>query len=72
MNVTETSVLSRTLEVGTATQSVTVEEAVENIQTTSSTMGSVADSRTVTELPLNTRNHTKLVDDDRGDELIGQ
>jgi hypothetical protein len=61
VNVTETAVLDRTLEVGSANQSVTVEEAVEPIQTTNSTMGSVADSRTVTELPLNTRNYTNLL-----------
>ncbi len=61
VTVTETAVLSRTLEVGAANQSVTVEEAVETVQTNSSTMGTVADSRTVTELPLNTRNYTNLL-----------
>ena len=61
VRVTETAVIDRALEVGSSTQSVTVEEAVENVQTTSSTMGTVADSRTVTELPLNTRNYTNLL-----------
>ncbi len=61
VTVTETDVLDRTLEVGNATQSVTVEEAVETVQTTSSTMGTVADAHTVTELPLNTRNYTNLL-----------
>jgi Carboxypeptidase regulatory-like domain/TonB dependent receptor len=61
VTVTETNVVSRTLEVGNASQSVTVEEAVETVQTTSSTMGTVADSRTITEIPLNTRNYTNLL-----------
>jgi len=61
VTVTETAVLDRALEVGNASQSVTVEEAVEVVQTTSSTLGTVADSHTVTELPLNTRNYTNLL-----------
>jgi len=61
VNVTENAVLDRQLEVGAATQSITVEGSVETIQTNSSTMGTVADSRTVTELPLNTRNYTNLL-----------
>ena len=61
VTVTETAVLSRALEVGNSTQSVTVEEGVETLQTTSSTMGTVVDSHTVTELPLNTRNYTNLL-----------
>ena len=61
VTVTETAVLSRTLEVGTANQSVTVEESVETVQTNSSTLGTVADSRTITEIPLNTRNYTNLL-----------
>ena len=61
VTVTETNVVSRTLEVGNASQSVTVEEAVETVQTTTSTMGMVEDSRTITEIPLNTRNYTNLL-----------
>jgi len=61
VTVTETATVSRTLEVGNASQSVTVEEAVETVQTTSSTMGMVEDSRTITEIPLNTRNYTNLL-----------
>src|SRR6266852_4963223 len=37
VNVTETAVLDTTLEVGVATQTVTVESSVETIQTTNST-----------------------------------
>ena len=59
--VTETAVLDRNLEVGAQTQTVTVEGEVEAIQTTSSALGTVADARTVTELPLNTRNYTNLL-----------
>lgn len=59
--VTETSVLDRNLEVGTQAQTLTVEGEVEAIQTTSSALGTVADARTVLELPLNTRNYTNLL-----------
>ena len=59
--VTETAVLDRALEVGATTQTITVESAVETVQTTSSAMGAVLTSKTVTELPLNTRNYTNLL-----------
>jgi Carboxypeptidase regulatory-like domain len=59
--VTETEVLDRSMEVGAQAQTVTVEGEVEAIQTTSSALGTVADARTVTELPLNTRNYTNLL-----------
>jgi len=61
VNVTETAVLDRTLQVGAQNQLVTVEGSVETIQTTSSTLGTVIASRTVTDLPLNTRNYTNLL-----------
>ena len=61
VNVTESEVLDRNLEVGAQTQTVTVEGEVVAIQTTSSALGTVADARTVTELPLNTRNYTNLL-----------
>jgi hypothetical protein len=61
LNVTETEVLDRNLEVGAQSQTVTVEGEVVAIQTTSSALGTVADARTVTELPLNTRNYTNLL-----------
>ena len=61
VSVTETAVLDRNLEVGAQTQTVTVEGEVVAIQTTSSALGTVADARTVTELPLNTRNYTNLL-----------
>jgi Carboxypeptidase regulatory-like domain/TonB-dependent Receptor Plug Domain len=61
VSVTETAVLNRALEVGTQTQSVTVEGEVEAIQTTSSALGTVMNSATTTEIPLNTRNYTNLL-----------
>ncbi len=61
VNVTETEVLDRNLEVGAQAQTVTVESEVETIQTTSSALGTVANARTMTELPLNTRNYTNLL-----------
>ena len=61
VNVTETEVLDHNLEVGAQTQTVTVEGEVETIQTTSSALGTVASARTMTELPLNTRNYTNLL-----------
>jgi Carboxypeptidase regulatory-like domain len=61
VNVTETGVLDRSLEVGGQAQTVTVEGEVEVIQTASSALGTVANARTVSELPLNTRNYTNLL-----------
>jgi hypothetical protein len=61
VNVTETEVLDRSLEVGAQAQTVTVEGEVEVIQTASSALGTVASAKTVTELPLNTRNYTNLL-----------
>jgi hypothetical protein len=59
--VTETEVLDRNLEVGAQAQTVTVESEVVAVQTENSTLGTIASARTVTELPLNTRNYTNLL-----------
>ena len=61
INVTETAVLDRTLEVGAQTQAVTVEGEVEAIQTASSALGTVVGTTAITALPLNTRNYTNLL-----------
>ena len=61
VNVTETAVLDRSLEVGAQTEAVRVEAEIETIQTTSSALGTVATAATVTELPLSTRNYTNLL-----------
>ena len=45
--VTETAVLDRSLEVGAQAQTVTVESEVENIQTASSTLGTVVNTRSM-------------------------
>ena len=61
LNVTETPELSRTLEVGAASEQVTVEAAAEALQTQSSTLGTTVTSQQVTGLPLSNRNYTQLL-----------
>src|ERR1700683_121608 len=61
VDVTETEVLNRALEVGAQSQEVTVQADVETIQTASSALGTVVNAATVTDLPLNTRNYTNLL-----------
>src|SRR5262249_57749172 len=50
VNVTETPVLDRTLEVGSQSEQVTVESQVETLQTATSTLGNTVGTRTVTQL----------------------
>ncbi len=61
LNVTETPELNRTLQIGQQTEEVTVEAAAENLQTQSSTLGSVATSAEMTGLPLSNRNYTQIL-----------
>lgn len=61
VTVTETAVLNQSLQVGAQAQEVTVQANVETIQTASSALGTVVNTETVTELPLNTRNYTNLL-----------
>jgi len=61
LNVTENPVLDRSLEVGAQSEQVTVEAAAETLQTSSSTLGTVVGSSTVTELPLANRNFTQII-----------
>jgi hypothetical protein len=61
VTVTETPVLNRVLEIGSQTEQVTVEANAEAVQTTNATLGTVVSIRTVTDLPLNTRNYTNLL-----------
>ena len=56
--VTETPVLDRRLEVGAQTDQVTVEAQGEVLQTATSTLGNTVGGRTVTQLPLSSRNYT--------------
>src|ERR1700739_1406814 len=61
VNVTETPVLDRTLEVGAQSEQVTVEATTELLQTASSTLGTTVGSQTVTKLPLSSRNYTQIL-----------
>ncbi len=61
VNITEIPVLNRSLELGTQTQAVTVEANAEALQTASSTLGTTVESRTVTALPLSTRNYLQIL-----------
>jgi len=62
INVTETNVLDRRVEVGSQAQEVTVQGGeVENVQTSNAAVGTVMTARTVTDLPLTTRNYTNLL-----------
>ena len=61
VNVTETPVLDRSLELGAQVEEVTVTENPEAIQTATSTLGSVVGAAAATSLPLNTRNYTNLL-----------
>ncbi|HTA41953.1 MAG TPA: carboxypeptidase-like regulatory domain-containing protein [Bryobacteraceae bacterium] len=61
INVTETPVLDRGLEVGSQAEQVTVEATSETIQTASSTLGTVVGERAVIALPLTNRNYTQIL-----------
>jgi hypothetical protein len=61
LNVTETPEVDRTLEVGAQNEQITVEASAEALQTQSSTLGTVVDSKAVVELPLSSRNYTQIV-----------
>jgi hypothetical protein len=62
VNVTETAVLNRSLEIGAQSQQVTVESTAQTIQTQNATVGTLVGSKTVTTLPLNSRNYTQIID----------
>ncbi len=62
VNVTETPVLDRRLAVAAPVQQeLTVQAEAEAIQTANSTLGTVIAARTVTDLPLTTRNYINLL-----------
>jgi hypothetical protein len=61
VNVTETPVLDRSLEVGAQSDQVTVDAQAETLQTATSTLGTNVNSRTVTALPLSSRNYTQIL-----------
>ncbi|MGC2400416.1 MAG: carboxypeptidase regulatory-like domain-containing protein, partial [Acidobacteriaceae bacterium] len=61
LDVNQTSTEDFHLQVGTASQTVTVTSAAELLQASSSELGAVVEERTVNELPLNGRNFTALL-----------
>jgi hypothetical protein len=61
VNVTETATLNIQLEVGSATEHITVSATPNMVQTESSALGSVTDEKSVESLPLVTRNYTQII-----------
>ena len=61
VSVTETPVLDRSLEVGQQSEQVTVEESAAVLQAATSTLGTTVGTRTVTDLPLASRNYTQII-----------
>ena len=61
VNVTETPVVNRRLDVGSQAEEVTVEANAETVQTTSAALGGVLGGAQVVNLPLTTRDYTNLL-----------
>ena len=61
VNVTETPVLDRALELGAQSEQVTVEAQAGALQTANSTLGTTVGTRTLTSLPLSSRNYTQIL-----------
>jgi len=61
VSVTETAVLDRSLEVGAASEQITVEAVTETIQTASSTLGTTVTGNRIASLPLASRNFTQVL-----------
>ena len=61
VNVTETAVLDRRLEVGVQAETVTVQASQGAIDTATSSLGTLVSSETVTTLPLTSRNFTQIL-----------
>ncbi|MGA2213567.1 MAG: carboxypeptidase-like regulatory domain-containing protein [Bryobacteraceae bacterium] len=61
VNVTEIPVFNQKMEVGGATEQVTVQGSAEALQTASSALGTVVGSSEATAIPLTTRNYTNLL-----------
>lgn len=61
VNVTETPVLNRSLEVGQQAESIEVQAEAAALQTSDSTLGRVVDGATISNQPLATRNFTALM-----------
>ena len=61
INVTETNTINQRMQVGTQQQQVTVEAVVQTVQTENSTLGDVVSNKSISELPLVTRNFTQIM-----------
>ena len=61
VNVTETPVLDRSLDVGTQAEAVVVQAEAAALQTTNATLGTVVAGQSVTALPLTNRNYTQIL-----------
>src|SRR5580700_2528591 len=61
VNVTETKVVDIRLQVGSFTETVTVQAQPAPVETTSSALGNVTDQHMVDNLPLVTRNYTQIL-----------
>jgi hypothetical protein len=61
VNVTETNEVDGVLQVGSAEQSITVNATAEALQTQTSTVGTLVDSKQMADLPLTTRNYTQVL-----------
>lgn len=61
ISVTETHTLNARMEVGTQAETITVVGQAALVQAESSALGRVVDSRTITSLPLTTRNYTQVL-----------
>jgi hypothetical protein len=62
LQVNQTTTFDFTLQVGSTTQTVTVEAAAAGIETSTAELGSVVTQRMVNDLPLNGRNFTQLLE----------
>jgi hypothetical protein len=61
VNVTETTAANQSLEVGSVTQTVTVESTVETLQTESSTLGTTVTGTQINALPMANGNYTEIL-----------
>jgi len=61
IHVTETETLDIRLQVGAVTETITVQDVAELVQTNSSALGNVTDQRMVEDLPLVTRNYMQIL-----------
>jgi Carboxypeptidase regulatory-like domain/TonB-dependent Receptor Plug Domain len=61
VTTTETTTVDKVLEVGTITQTVTVESSVETLQTESSTLGTTVSGSQINALPMANGNYTEIL-----------